>query len=449
MEEMRLSNPKILQVIDGFNQKFLRMFDKFEKFSNKKVYFGLFLLTFIMASPMLLAYELENDSTRFEHKDLDIFRDRAQTIIDGDLLYRDTEHVTLSPPLINYLFIPAVLLGNTAFIWTLWFCVFVFTSAVILHHILLSFFDKRYAIAGTIFYIASPLSHYTTVMMMQDDAIIVNFLLLAFLFMIRKSWYKAAAVFGFGAMTKLFPALCAPLAAVGPKLWKKRFIAMSIGLGIGILVTLPFLLHATDEFLQFLNFYLTGQQPNSDLQMSETVSDIDQRGMSFWRYLGENIVFVPSSILHIIFVLAISTTWAAALMKKIEIIPAFTLCILWIFIFYSKVHYGYHLMIFSLLIPWALPHPKQVAGLGVMSFFLILIHRMWRQNSMIQNNVIQLLFATIMWLYWVHWARVLLKERNNEFSGPMECDQSTILVISWFTVFCIAYYLLAMVQILL
>ncbi|MBT4406356.1 MAG: hypothetical protein HOC79_00590 [Euryarchaeota archaeon] len=446
---MWLSNPRLSQVIELINQKFVRMFDKFETFSNKKVYFSFFLLTFIMASPMLLAYELADDSSRFEHKDLDIFRDRAQTIIDGDLLYRDTDHVTLSPPLINYLFVPAVLLGNTAFIWTLWFCVFIFTSAVILHRILTSFFDKRYAIAGTVFYIVSPLSHYTTVMMMQDDAIIVNFLLLSFLFMIRKSWYKAAAVFGFGAMTKLFPALCAPLAAIGPELWKNRFITMFIGLGIGIIVTLPFLIYATDEFLQFLNFYLTGQQPSSDIQMSETVSDIDQRGMSFWRYLGENIIFVPSSILHIIFVLAIITTWVAALMKKVEIIPAATLCILWIFIFYSKVHYGYHLMIFSLLIPWALPHPKQVASLGVMSFFLILIHRMWRQNSMIQNTMVQLSFATVMWVYWIYWARVLLKERENDFSCRKECPELTVIVVSWFTVFCIIYYLLAMVQIML
>jgi hypothetical protein len=54
-----------------------------------------------------------------------------------------------------------------------------------------------------------------------------------------------------------------------------------------------------------------------------------------------------------------------------------------------------------------------------------------------------------MWVYWIYWARVLLKERENDFSGPKECPESTILVVSWFTVFCIAYYLLAMVQILL
>ena len=287
-------------------------------------------------------------------------------------------------------------------------------------------------------------------MMMQDDAIIVNFLLLAFLFMIRKSWYKASAVFGFGAMTKLFPALCAPLAAIGPKTWKKRLLATTIGLGIGIVVTLPFLMYATEEFLQFLNFYLTGQQPASGAQLSETVSDIDQRGMSFWRFLGEYVVYIPSTYLHILFVSMIVLTWGAALMKKIEILPAFTLCILWIFIFYSKIHYGYHLMIFSLLIPWALSYPKRLIGLSGLSFFLILIHRMWRKNSVFNTiGAIQLTFASVMWAFWIYWAVILLKNKDNDFSAPQKCNDSTILVVSYFTIFCFAYYLGAMVNILL
>ena len=79
---------------------------------------------------------------------------------------------------------------------------------------------------------------------------------------------------------------------------------------------------------------------------------------------GEYIYFVPSSFLHMIFVFALLMTWVSAFMKKIEIIPAFVLCILWVFIFYSKVHYGYHMMIFSLLIPWAL-HIKTIGGARV------------------------------------------------------------------------------------
>jgi len=435
--------------VEKTNQWFVQCFERLETFSNKKIYLVLLFLTFIICAPVVIAYETESDSARVEHKDLDIFRDRAETILDGDLLYRDTDYVTLSPPIINYLFVPAVLLGNTALVWVCWFAMFVFLSSVILYQILIIFFEKRYAIAGSVFFTVSPFSMYTTIMMMQDDAIIVSFLLLALLFIVRKSWYKAAAVFGLGAMTKVFPALCAPLSTIGPKLWSERFMAMAIGLGIGILVTLPFLLNATDEFLQFLNFYLTGQQPGSGEQLAETVSDVEQRGMSFWRFFGEYIYFVPSSFLHMSFVFVLLMTWVSALMKKIEIIPAFVLCILWVFIFYSKVHYGYHMMIFSLLIPWALPHPKQLAGLGFAGFFMIAVHRIWRDTSVIQNPVIHLLLAFVMWLYWINWAYILIKNRKNHFSDMRSCNQSTLLVVSWLTVFCFCYYIAYTIRIFL
>jgi hypothetical protein len=450
VSNMSISSEKLRGFVHSVNEKIILLFKKMETFSTKRIYLLLFFLTFIMAAPMLIAYEIDDDDGRYEHKDLDIFKDRAETILEGEMLYRDTEHVTLSPPLINYLFVPAVLLGNTPLIWTAWFAVFIFSSSVILYHILNSFFEKQYSLAGSIFFIASPFSQYTSIIMMQDDTIIASVLLLAFLFIIQKSWYKASAVFGFGAMTKLFPALCAPLAAVGPRTWKERFIATSIGLGIGIIIALPYLLWATEEFLQFLNFYLTGKQPIDDTQLSVIVSDIDQRGMSFWRFLGEGVVYIPSIYLHAVFVTFILTTWVAALMKKIEFIPAFTLCILLIFIFYSKIHYGYHLMIFSLLIPWALPHPRQLTALGFMSFFLIIIHKMWRKNSIYYtSSAIQLMFASVMWAFWVYWAVILLKNRKSEFSRPESCTDSTILVVSYFTLICAGYYFLLGIKILL
>ena len=107
--------------VEKTNQWFVQCFERLETFSNKKIYLVLLFLTFIICAPMVIAYEIENDSARVEHKDLDIFRDRAETILDGDLLYRDTDYVTLSPPIINYLFVPAVLLGNTALVWVCWF----------------------------------------------------------------------------------------------------------------------------------------------------------------------------------------------------------------------------------------------------------------------------------------------------------------------------------------
>ena len=138
---MSNSSGKVRDLVHSVNNKFISLFKKMETFSTKRIYLLLFLLTFIMAAPMLIGYEIDDDDGRYEHKDLDIFQDRAETILEGDMLYSDTEHVTLSPPLINYLFVPAVLLGNTPLIWTLWFAVFIFSSSVILYHVLNSFFE--------------------------------------------------------------------------------------------------------------------------------------------------------------------------------------------------------------------------------------------------------------------------------------------------------------------
>ena len=45
---------------------------------------------------MLIGYQVDNDPTRADDKDIEIFRDRAQTILDGELLYRDTERITVT-----------------------------------------------------------------------------------------------------------------------------------------------------------------------------------------------------------------------------------------------------------------------------------------------------------------------------------------------------------------
>jgi hypothetical protein len=60
-----------------------------------------------------------------------------------------------------------------------------------------------------------------------------------------------------------------------------------------------------------------------------------------------------------------------------------------------------------------------------------------------------LAFATIMWLYWICWASVIINNRDNNFSERKDCSQTTLLVVSWFTVICIVYYLQSMVRIML
>ena len=318
------------------NSLIIDAFGRLERLSNKNVVLFLFLFTFTISAPMLIGFEMNDDPSREGNKDIDIFRDRAQTILDGDLLYRDTEMVTVSPPVINYLFTPVLILGDTLLIWCSWFAFFLFLTSVVLFFFLEPWFDRRLAIAGSMIYSSSPFGQITSIAMLQDDAIIVAFLALSLLLLSRKRWYLAAASLGLGTLTKLFPALCSPLAVLGPEKWKSRIYAALIGLGVGLLISLPFLLYAYSDFTQFIEFYLFGTQPVSDTQISNPVSSTEQRGMSFWRFMGETIYFVPSTVLHLAMLGSLFATWIAVHQRKLNIPAAFSLSILSIFIFYSK-----------------------------------------------------------------------------------------------------------------
>lgn len=430
-------NP-LAKFVRRVNKYISKSFDKIGQFSDKKVILFLFLFTFTISAPMLIGFGIDNDPTREKNKDIQIFRDRAQTILDGDLLYRDTEMITVSPPIINYLFTPVLLLGDTLFLWSSWFALFLFLTSVVLFFFLEPWFDRRVAIAGSMLYSSSPFGQFTSIAMLQDDAIIVTFLALSMLFLSRKRWYLAAATLGLGTMTKLFPALCSPLAVIGPNDWKTRISSAVIGLGIGLLISLPFLLLAYSDFMQFLEFYLLGVQPQSGDQISYQVSTIEQRGMSFWRFMGETIYFVPSKLLHLTMIIALMATWGSVAWNKLTVNAGFALSILWIFIFYSKIHFGYHMMVLLVLIPWSLHDAKKLWTLFGISFLAGTVHLAWRDRLFTENPWIHLIFAALLWLYWVNWAISIIK--NQEFSKLKKNTQSEVIIASgWIVIFCMIY----------
>ncbi len=429
---------RVMTSIESINQKILSFFERKGKSSNKSIVLFLFLFTATISAPMLIGYQIDNDPNRSENKDVDIFRDRAQTILDGELLYRDTEKITVTPPLINYLFVPVLLLGDSLLMWMAWFAFFLFLTSAVLFFVLDAYFDRRLAIAGSMIYSASPFGQYTSVAMLQDDSIIVFFLALSFLFLTRKRWYLAASTFGLGTMTKLFPAICAPLAFTSPKQWKTRIVVVAIGLSIGLAISLPFLILAYSEFMQFLEFYLFGTQPQSTNQSFTSFSPIEQRGMSFWRYLGETVIFVPSKLLHGIFVLVLLTTWYGALRKRLNMHAAFTLCILWIFIFYSKIHFGYHMMALLVLIPYAMHDSRKLWSLVAVSFLARIVHRAWRDNLFTDNDWAHLFFAAILWFYWIYWAKFVIKNQEYRRLEDSKSIDRVLIAATWIGLLCLA-----------
>lgn len=374
--------------------------------------FVLFLVTYLCATPLMLGYAIADDPERLEKTDIPIFRDRVETILDGEWLYEDTEKITVTPPLINYLLVPAVLLGDTLLVWELWFTFFIFLSSVLLFYIIEPHFGTRSAVSASMLFASSPFAFFTSVAMVQDDAIIVVFLLLAFLFLARLMWLSAAVVFGLGTMTKLFPALCAPLTFFGPKDVKSKLKVVGFGLGSALLISLPFILFAQEGFFQFIEFYLLGRQPTSSTQSFEEVSLITQRGMSFWKFLAVMGLVIPTSLLHGMLLISVIGVWTAVMKEKLDIQTGFLLCLLSIFVFYSKLHFGYHLMILGLLIPHSYRNLVRLWSLFFVSIIAMVVHYSWRGYIPSVPNWLIFLLSFCLWIYWISWSVLLVKERN-------------------------------------
>ena len=410
--------------VSQINQVFSRLLDRIEKMPQSRRLFVLFLVTYLCATPLMLGYAIADDPERLEKTDIPIFRDRVETILDGEWLYEDTEKITVTPPLINYLLVPAVLLGDTLVIWELWFTFFIFLSSVLLFYIIEPNFGTRSAISASMLFASSPFAFFTSVAMVQDDAIIVVFLLLAFLFLARLMWLSAAVVFGLGTMTKLFPALCAPLAFFGPKEIQTKLKVVCFGLGSALLISLPFILFAQEGFFQFIEFYLLGRQPTSSTQAFEEVSLITQRGMSFWKFLAVMGLVIPTGLLHGMLLISVVGIWAAVMKEKLDIQTGFLLCILSIFVFYSKIHFGYHLMILGLLIPHSYQNLSRLWSLFFVSLMAMIVHVAWRGYIPSIPNWLIFFLSLCIWVYWISWSVLLVKESNQSSENrPIQVNE--------------------------
>ena len=410
--------------VSQINQVFSRLLDRIEKMPQSRRLFVLFLVTYLCATPLMLGYAIADDPERLEKTDIPIFRDRVETILDGEWLYEDTEKITVTPPLINYLLVPAVLLGDTLVIWELWFTFFIFLSSVLLFYIIEPNFGTRSAISASMLFASSPFAFFTSVAMVQDDAIIVVFLLLAFLFLARLMWLSAAVVFGLGTMTKLFPALCAPLAFFGPKGIQTKLKVVCFGLGSALLISLPFILFAQEGFFQFIEFYLLGRQPTSSAQAFEEVSLITQRGMSFWKFLAVMGLVIPTGLLHGMLLISVVGIWAAVMKEKLDIQTGFLLCILSIFVFYSKIHFGYHLMILGLLIPHSYQNLSRLWSLFFVSLMAMIVHVAWRGYIPSIPNWLIFFLSLCIWVYWISWSVLLVKESNQSSENrPIQVNE--------------------------
>jgi 4-amino-4-deoxy-L-arabinose transferase-like glycosyltransferase len=292
--------------------------------------------TMIVVDNAVLMAAIDPD---LSHPDMDVYRARTQTILDGGLLYRDVH--TEPPPIINYLLVPPQLLGGAGhdWVWSAYFSLFAFLLSAMLY-LGLRHLDENKAYFAGMLVLLSPFTIVESGTG-EDESIVAFIFMLAVVLMLLKRNSAASAAIGVGIWTKMFPILLFPVHFLQQRDRRGRivsvlFLALSTGL-----IALPFVVMCWDDFSFFLNFYFLGEEGRPT------------GGHSIWHFLYMGGWSLPSLVQLALLGGAMAFAYLYPYHKKMPVWQSVTLMLMVFFIFYPKVHGGYWIMLVALLSVWA------------------------------------------------------------------------------------------------
>jgi hypothetical protein len=173
---------------------------------------------------------------------------RAETLLQGDHLYRDT--YTTTPPLINVLLIPPVFISGlfshqnpaATLVFMLYFALFNLATALILF---LQDSDRDTGLSVALAFLLNPLTMGNAVLRRQDEAVLVFAFALVMFYLSRHQHWRASVALSAGLLLKLTIGLLIPLALIHSRRWRYVFIPPLL---FGLVMT-PFLLSAGERAL--------------------------------------------------------------------------------------------------------------------------------------------------------------------------------------------------------
>ncbi len=269
--------------------------------------------------------------------DLDVYRERTQAIIEGRLLYTDVH--TETPPLINYILVPAQLLGGGEHVYAAYFSFFCFLTATALY-LGLRKWDEMGAFTAALLFLTSPFAVAEATMGVEDEPIIAFIFILPLLLLINEKGRTSALSLGLGVWTKMFAALLYPVLLLKTKKTEERLYHIIIIMGTTAIITIPFLILCGADFTWFLKFYFLG------------VEGRGTAGLSTWAFLHMGGISFPSTVMVATTGVGILAGLWYSLKEKLSAWKMATLVTLIFFLFYPKIHLGYYLMPMTLLFVW-------------------------------------------------------------------------------------------------
>lgn len=281
------------------------------------------------------------------HSDIKLYRERTSTILEGGLLYTDVH--TETPPLINYLLIPAQLLGGGDHVWvySAYFALFGLLSALLMYHVLRRY-DDRLAFLMGIMFILSPFG-FIEAGLGEDETIVAFTVIAPALLMVLERNRLASLAIGLGIWTKMWAILLAPAHFLQQCSWKERWMVIGIIAGVNILVAAPFLILCGDEFTWFLQYYFIGNPERK------------AEGFSVFQFLQRGGFDVPTQISLAIVLIGLLFAYLYSYRKNLGKWESMTLVVTVFFILYPKMHTGYYLIPLAFLLAWAVENRRIAA----------------------------------------------------------------------------------------
>jgi len=270
--------------------------------------------------------------------DLEVYRERAQGIIDGLIPYRD--FYAESPPIINYLLVPPQLFGGEAWMYAAYFSFFTFLTGALMY-LLLRRFDEHLAFISGVLFVLSPFAYMESTWGIQDESIVVLLFILTPLLVVIGRSREGSISLGAGIMTKMLSVMLTPILFLNRRPFRKHLeVFLYLVLTIFI-ISLPFLIICPNEFLSFPEYYF--------LEVEGAVMG----GMSFWHFLEMGGFMIPGEIGLAITVITFLVATYFVFKKRFPIWLAALALVLTFFTFYPKIHLGYFLIPIGFLIIWA------------------------------------------------------------------------------------------------
>jgi hypothetical protein len=269
--------------------------------------------------------------------DIPIFKDRAETILSGGLLYRDVH--TETPPIINYVLTIPVLMGGSLLAYQWFFALCNIGVALLLFEVWRRRDEDQASLVAVLF-LLNPFTLHHATLNPQDEPLVLLFFLAPLALFVAERYGRSAVAMGVGIWTKMWPVLMLPLFLLARRSLVDRSKMIGITAIISLIIVTPFLLLASGDFLWFLRFYLLG------------VEEEGSGGVSLWHFLDQVGAKPPAAVMLGFVGIAIMGGYWFSHRKGWDPWKTTTFVVCLFFLVYPKIHSGYYLLPLALLLPY-------------------------------------------------------------------------------------------------